>query len=188
MPAPLKKETRVTEQRYMTEEEFAAMLQAEEETPPTATPIFVAPKVTNRGFYGRQERAEAFSQQQTLAVMELARLEREFKQSPEPSVEMLDQMQAALGRNRELREQQVEFLLTFVRGIKYHDTTPARVKVRPGAGPALDQFEEEARALLKECSQAEFQAMLQAAQGVGAAPVVPPKNDGSSGTPSPATG
>jgi hypothetical protein len=181
----------------MTEEEFAAMLQAEEETPPTATPIFVAPKVTNRGFYGRQERAEAFSRQQTMAVMEMARLEREFNQAgAAPSAELLDQMQAALGRNKELREQQVEFLLGFVRGIKYHppthagggEATPARVKVRPGAGPALDAFEEEARALLKECSQAEFQAMLQAAQGVGAAPVVPPANGGRSETPSPATG
>jgi len=185
----------VTEQ-YMTEEEFQAMLQAEEETPPTATVIFVAPKVTDRGFYARQERAEAFSQQQTLAVMELARLEREFSQSATPSAELLDQMQAALGRNKELREQQVEFLLTFVRGIKYHPPTPAgggeaspvRVKVRPGEGAALDQFEEEARGLLKECSQAEFQAMLQAAQGVGAAPVVPPTNGDRSGTPSPATG
>lgn len=178
----------MAEQPYMTEEEFQAMLMAEEETPPTATALFVAPKPTDRGFYARQERAEAFSKRQTMAVMELARLEREFSQEGPPSAELLDEMQAALGRNKALRDEQVEFLLTFVRGIKYHDPPPARVKVRPGAGPELDAFEEEARELLKECSQAEFQAMLQAAQGVGAAPVVPPKNDGSSGTPSPATG
>lgn len=158
---------------YVSVEEFEAMLAEENAGAPSAVPVFVAPKPTDRGFYARRERALEFSRQQMAAAAEVAGLEKRIKGQVEPDAGLLVDLDAALGRQKAVMDEQVEFVLAFVRAIKYVDTDPARLKVRPADGPERGQFEAEARTLLRECSQAEFEAMLKAAQGVGQAQVPP---------------
>lgn len=162
---------------YLSVEEFEAMLQAETEDAPTATPVFVAPRPTDRGFYARRERAIEFSRQQMAAAAEVANLEGSVAGLATPDAGLLAELDAALARQKAVLDDQVEFVLTFVRAIKYTDTEPPRLKVRPADELERAAFDEEARALLRECSQSDFERMLQAAQGVGATQV-PPRNGG----------
>ena len=74
MPAPLKKETRVTEQRYMTEEEFLASLQQEAE-PPSPRVVFVATKPSDRGYHIRRTRVMEFSRRQTDVQTQAAKVQ-----------------------------------------------------------------------------------------------------------------
>lgn len=161
---------------YVSQAEFEAMLAAEEESPTVAVPVFVAPKVTDRGFYARRERALDFSRQQMAAAARVAALETRVR-TDAPDAALVDELDAALAEQRQVLAAQVAFVLPFVRAIKYTDSEPPRLWVRPAEGPERESFDGVALTLLEQCSQAEFEAMLQAAQGVAQAKV-PPTNGG----------
>lgn len=180
----------MTEQRYVSEEEFLAGLQAEEEAR-TPRVVFVAPKPSDRGYHIRRGRVMEFTRRQTEVTTQAAQVRLRLDKLDPDDVDgadaLLTRLDGILQLGRDLLDEQVEFLLPYVRAVKYPDGEGWRFWPRPTAdGEERERFEAEARALLKDASEEEFQAMLKAAQGVGQAQV-PPTNGGKSETSSPAT-
>lgn len=179
----------MTEQRYVSEEEFLASLQAEEEAR-TPRVVFVAPKPSDRGYHIRRGRVMEFTRRQTEVTTQAAqvrlRLDKLDPDDADGADALLEKLDGILALGGKLLDEQVEFLLPYVKAVKYPDGEGWRFWPRPTADGERDQFEAEARALLKDASEEEFQAMLKAAQGVGQAQV-PPTNGGKSETSSPGT-
>ena len=180
----------MTEQRFVSEAEFLASLQAEEEAR-TPRVVFVAPKPSNRGYHIRRTRVIEFTRRQTDVQTQAARVQLKLDKVKDNDTEAADallaQLDGIMDASAALIQEQVEFLLPYVRAVKYPEGEGWRFWPRPTAdGEERERFEAEARALLKDASEEEFQAMLKAAQGVGQAQV-PPTNGGKSETSSPGT-
>lgn len=177
-------------ERYVTEDEFLASLAAEEEAP-TPRVVFVAPKPSDRGYHIRRTRVMEFNRRQTDVQTQAARVQLKMEKvkdsDPDAAAALLAQLDGIMDTAAALIQEQVEFLLPYVKAVKYPEGEGWRFWPRPTAdGEERERFEAEARALLKDASEEEFQAMLKAAQGVGQAQV-PPTNGGKSETSSPAT-
>lgn len=111
-----------------------------------------------------------------------AEIETEERQAQAEQAQLTEQLFAlmpgldeALVKQAAFLDQQVAFLLPFIRAIKYPPTTPDgswSYKARPWGREQQAEFDAEARALLEESSEEEFQQMLDAAtaQGQGAVP------------------
>lgn len=179
----------MTEQRFVSEEEFLASLQQEAETPSPRV-VFVAPKPSDRGYHIRRTRVMEFSRRQTDVQTQAAKVQLKIEKvkdsDPDTASALLGQLDGIMDAAAALVQEQVEFLLPYIKAVKYPDGEGWRFWPRPTADEERDQFEAEARALLKDASEEEFQAMLKAAQGVGQAQV-PPTNGGKSETSSPGT-
>lgn len=217
----------MSEQVLLTEEEFLASLEAEEGRPPSAIPVFMPPKPTDRGYVHRREKAldyqrramavqTAVGQMQTqfapvqarlneivalqtqlgeekaqleatgaatVAIDDaLVKLEGEATALAGQTFALLEEINKLSASQVEFLNEQVEFLLPYIRAIKYPSSadgaTSARYWARPYGGEDLERFEAEARALLRDSTQNQFNNMLAAVTGQGGQQAVPPKSAG----------
>jgi molecular chaperone GrpE (heat shock protein) len=157
----------------------------------TRVPVFVAPKPTDKGFYKRRMAQLEFARRQMQVSSDMAKVQAEMErvqraaanetdparqtELAEQSFQMLDKLDDLLAAQAAFVDEQIDFLLPFVRAI--NELKPSGVwgyRPRPYAAEEQDAFDEEVRELLRESSQEEFDAMLKAASGQGATPAVPP--------------
>lgn len=177
--------------QFVNQEEFEAWLAEQGEARPTRAPVFVAPKLTDKGFYKRRQAQLEFARRQMQVSADMAKVQAQMQdiqrqseaaEDPARRAELEAQSFALLGKLDGLMEaqarfvdEQVEFLLPFIRAIK--DSRPDGTwgyRPRPYGKAEQAVFDAEARELLRDSSQAEFDAMLRAASGQGATPAVPP--------------
>ena len=178
----------------LSQAEFEAWLEAENDGGrPSAVPVFVAPKPTDKGFYRRRKAQLEFARRQMAVQAETTKIQTQMQATQSEmaaagedakrveelagqSFALLERLNELLAEQQAFVDEQVEYLAPFIRAIKEpREDGTWGYRPRPFAAEEQAAFDAEVRDLLRESSQAEFDAMLKAASGQGAAPAVPPK-------------
>lgn len=211
---------------YISQEEFEALLDEADLSP---RPVFVQPKMTDRGYFTRRESVMKYRQGQAKLIREAQGLEREqkkfFKQAErvgstldrlekakadgiaaasevgnaydasaidgqiaeaeaerdalEEQVEVIARkLEAISEETAKFGDLQVDLILPYIRAIMYPQADgTAKYWARPKDIHGAGEFEEAARALLRDAPGNEFERMLDAITGAGdASRAVPPKS------------